>query len=338
MNEIETNLKIVILDHNVFITDVIEEILKDYNCNLIKIQTLKNFNETCDFLFFYEESLSENLIKEISSLSDSVNFKILVSSSRLKIPANLIPFLSSVVYIEEIDEHLKYLLNHYTFFRKEKTFQEEVEMINKLIKESEEYIHSILKYTNYLKTSLKKIPEEKMSLLDQFESIVNIFKDEFISFEHFNFVDKILYKRSDLNSIIENIIKERKEFLLLEFKKFTFIPDYELDEIFINPIVMRKLVNNIIDLVKITTKNPQELIVSINKANRLIEVRIEIYCESYNSQIKNQIYSPFFPRRILENNLVNYFRNKIEKYHKIFFNDFYKNKKLIFQLILEEGE
>ncbi len=328
-------LKIVILDHNVFITDVIEEILQDYSYELIKIKSLENFNEACDFLIFYEESLSEDLINRISSFANKVNFKILICSSERRIPVGLIPYLSSVIQIGEIDEQLKYLLNHYTFFRRERTFQEDVEMINKLIKESEEYIHSILEYTNYLKTSLKNIPEDKMNLLVQFESIVNIFKNEFISFEHFNFADKVFYQLCDLNSIIEDLIREREKFLLLEFKKLTFIPDYLLDQIFLNPVVVRKLINNIINLIEITTKNPKELFVSIKKNEGFTEIRIEIQCEDYNSQLKNQIYSPFFPRRILENTIIDYFRNKIEKYHRIFIKDFYKNNKLVFQIFLE---
>ncbi len=60
MNLDDKTLKVAILDSNLFITELIEEILKNYDHKIIKIKSLDNFEEPCDFLFFNGEIVNEN--------------------------------------------------------------------------------------------------------------------------------------------------------------------------------------------------------------------------------------------------------------------------------------
>lgn len=329
------SLKVVILDHNVFITDVIEEILKNYDHELIKINSLIDFNEPCDFLIFYDKSVTEDLIQQISVLPKTVGVKVLILDKKIFVPKDLIPFLGSIVYIDEIDENLKELFDYYSFLKGDKTFEEEVEVLNKLIKDTEQIFNNILTNSKYLEEYLGKIPDLDISNLIYFENLVKAFREEFISFEHFNFVRKIPFTKVDIIQIIDEVIKNRKEMLLSKLKLVKFTPEVVLNEMFINPVILRKLVNNLFDLIFLATKNPQNLFITVNKTDNEVQIRFEINCDKYDHNYKIQLYNPFFPRRVLENYLINYFRIKIEKYHKIFIRDFFVNNKLVFIIILE---
>lgn len=61
-------IKVTILDHNEFITNVIEDILSSYEHELTKIKSLSQVKIPCDYLIFYEDSVNEELIHEIEHL------------------------------------------------------------------------------------------------------------------------------------------------------------------------------------------------------------------------------------------------------------------------------
>lgn len=335
MNLYDKTLRVAILDSNIFITEVIEEILRNYDSEVIKIKSLQNFNEDCDFLLFNDDSISDELINQISTLPKSIGIKVLINNENKFPPKDLIPFLGVIVHISHIDKELKELFDYYSFLKSDKTFEEEVSVLNKLVKETEEIFNDILINSKYLKDYLGNVLGLDTSLIAQYEELVKVYQEEFVSFEHFNFVHKIPYKKSDLNKIVEDILKEREEVLKLKLKEFKFTPDYLLDEVMINPVVISKLVKNLIELIFMATKEPENLVVTIKSSEDNIQIRFELYCKEYDNRLKIQLYNPFYPRRILENYLINYFRIKIEKYHRIFIRDLFINNKLVFLIILE---
>jgi signal transduction histidine kinase len=335
MNFEDRSLKVVILDKNIFITEVVEEILKNYDHELIKIKSIEECREACDFFIFTEESIDEDFIHRIALLTKLVRVTVLICNRKWKIPRKLIPYLGSIVWIDQIDEHLKELFDHYSFLKSDRTFQQESEMINKLIRDTEGYLSEIIKYFNYLKNALSKNPETDTSKLNKLQEIINIFRDEFTSFEHFNFIEMIPRELTDINTIIEEILKTRGNELKSKLDDVKFTPDFGLEEIYINPVVIRKLLNNLLSLILMATQNPDNLVISIKKRSSSVEIIFELECSSYEHKLFYQIFSPFFPRRILENYIINYFRIKIERYHKIFVRDLFTNNNLIFLIILE---
>ncbi len=68
-------IKVTILDHNEFITNVIEDILSSYEHKLTKINSLSQIKIPCDYLIFYEDSVNEELIHEIEHVPKGIGSK-----------------------------------------------------------------------------------------------------------------------------------------------------------------------------------------------------------------------------------------------------------------------
>ncbi len=326
-------IRIAVLDHNIFVTEVIEEILKNYNYELIKIKSLRDFKEPCDFLIIHYESYNDDLVHEIALLPSSIKTKIFITNSKGTVPRDLIPFLDNIVHLDEIDKRFKEIFDFFIFLHKEKTYGEKVDLVNSLLKESKQYLKVIIESTENILNTLSDV--EKRKLLEDFKALVEIFQDEFIGFQNFNFVDKLPLEDVDINRLISLAIEEFK--LTSNFKNIKFDADQSIDFIRSNFMVLQKIIKNLLLIISTNAVSIEELLITTKLSNDSIRIEFEASCENFNDFLRIQIFNPFYPRRILENALIDYFRNKIEKFLNIRIHNYsYKNRVDITMFILLE--
>ncbi|MGB9664262.1 MAG: hypothetical protein ACPL25_04995 [Ignavibacteria bacterium] len=331
-------IKIIILDHNLFITEAIEEILKDYPCNIKRVKNLSEIKEICDYLIFYQESINDKLIEEIASLPEFVRRKVLVYERDFKIPTRLIPYLQDVINIKELDFLLKELMDYHILIHSEKTKEEEIELVQRLMNDSSHYIHSMFVYSEVLRNSLAKRSDSNADLLLKFEKILKEFEAEFLSFQNFIFISKIPLKFEDINILIQRVLRERESDLQNKTNKLEYLPDYSLPMVKVNPVVINKIINNLLDLILVSAKNIISIEISTRNYNKYLEMNIKTICSEFDRTLRYQIYNPFFPRSILENVFINYFRIKIEKFLKMSFHDYFNKNELSLVMRMEIGE
>lgn len=331
-------IKISILDHNIFITEAIEEILKDYPCQIRKIKSLVDISDFCDYLIFYEESVNDKLIEEIISLPKFVQNKVLICNKDFRVPTRLLELLHHIINIKELDFHLKELMDYYILIHSEKTNEEMIELIKKLMNDSSQYISSLLVYSEALRNSLVKAKDSDIELLKKYERILRDFEKEFLSFQNFMFVTKLPLNYEDISILIQNILREREYDLKSKIGELIFLPAYTLPMIKINPVVIKKIFNNIIDLVLISALDIKVIEVSIRDYKNYLKINFEVICSEFDTTLRQQIYNPFFPRSVLENSFINYFRIKIEKFLKMTICDFFDENKISFIIKIEIGD
>lgn len=331
-------IRITILDHNLFITEAIEEILKGYPCEIKKVKNLSEIKEICDYLIFYYESVNDELIEEIASLPEYVKRKVLVYERNFKIPTKLIPYLQDVINIKELDFLLKELMDYHILIHSEKTKEEEIELVQRLMNDSSHYIHSMFVYSEALRNSLAKRSDSDAELFLKFEKILREFEAEFLSFQNFIFIDKIPLKFEDINILIQRVLRERENVLQSKINKLQYLPDYSLPMVKMNPLVISKIINNLIDLILISTKNIKSMEISTRNYNQYLEMNFKTACSEFDRTLRLQIYNPFFPRSVLENVFINYFRIKIEKFLKMSFHDYFNKNELSLVIRMEIGE
>lgn len=331
-------ISITILDHNVFITDVIEEILKNYPCEIKKVKNLSEIKEICDYLIFYQESLNDRLIDEIASLPKYVRRKVLIYERDFKIPTRLIPHLQDVINIKELDFLLKELMDYHILIHSEKTKEEEIELVQRLMNDSSHYLHSMFVYSEALRNSLSKRSDANAELLLKFEKILKEFEVEFLSFQNFIFINKIPLKFEDINILIQRVLRERETELINKSKRLEYLPDYTLPMVKTNSVAVAKIINNLIDLIFISAKGVEALQISTRNYRNYFELNFVAICSEYDRTLRYQIFNPFFPRSVLENIFINYFRIRIEKILKMSFHDYYNDNKLSLVIKMEMGE
>lgn len=327
-------IKVTILDHNEFITNVIEDILNSYEHELTKVKSLSEVKPPYDYLIFYEDSINEELINEFELLPKGIGSKIIIAT-KYKIPQEIIPFLNTIVQVQEIDERLKDIFDYYLYLHSEKSYKEEVDMINKLVKETQEYADAIEMYLGLLKNSIKQSTDKNLHLFDEMERLLKIFREEFTSFENINFVDKIKMTYENINILIQNVFREKEEELKRKTPNLVLDLNYDLPLLKINKVVFSKLIRNLIEIILASAQEIKCITVRTKKLDRSYLVEIEIECKKFDSVLVIQAFNPFFPRRVLHDVIVKYFRNKVEEFHRIYLTSIFVNNKQIFTIIFE---
>ena len=331
-------IKISILDTNIFITEAIEEILRNYPCEIKRVKSPSDVKEFCDYFIFYEESLNENLIEEIIYLPEYVERKVLICNRDSKIPQKLIASLQHIINIKELDFHLKEIMNDYILIYSEKTYEEEMNLIKKLMNDSAHYINSLLMYSEALKNDLEKNSNEKVELIKKYEELLKKFEKEFLGFQNFIFINKVPLKYEDINILIQNVLRERENDLKNKIENLVYLPDYTLPMIKTNSVVITRILNNLLDLILISAKEIQSIEISTKKQNNYLKINFDVICSEFDRALSYQIYNPFFPRSVLENAFINYFRIKIEKFLRMSIYDRFNENKISFVIKMEMGE
>ncbi len=234
-----------------------------------------------------------------------------------------------------MDERLKDIFDYHVYLHSEKSYEEKVNMINKLVKETQEYADAIEMYLGLLKNSIKQTTDKDLHLFDEMERLLKIFREEFSSFENLNFVDKIKMTYENINILIENVFREKEEELKRKTQNLVLDLNYDLPLLKMNKVVFSKLIRNLIEIVLVSAQEIKCITVRTKKLDRSYLVKIEIDCKKFDSALVNQAFNPFFPRRVLYDIIVKYFRNKVEEFHRIYLTSIFVNNKQIFTIIFE---
>lgn len=327
-------IRVSILDHNEFITNVIEDILGLYDHELTKVKKLSQVKPPCDYLICYEDSINEQLIRELELLPKGIKNKIIIAT-KYKFPQAIVPFLNNIIQVDEIDERLKDIFDYHIYLHSEKSYEEEVKLINKLVKETQEYTDVIAMYLGLLKNSIKQITDKDLHLFDEMERLLKIFREEFTSFENINFIDKVKMTYENINILMENVFREKEDEIREKTQNLILELNYDLPLLKMNKIVFSKLIKNIIEIILNSAQEIKNIIARTKKLARSFLVEIEIDCKKFDSVLINQAFNPFFPRRVLDDVIVRYFRNKVEEFHRIYLSSIFVNNKQIFTILFE---
>ncbi|MEJ5305234.1 MAG: hypothetical protein WHV63_04755 [Ignavibacteria bacterium] len=331
-------IKVAILDQNIFITETIEEILKNYPCEIKKFKDLSDVQEICDYFIFYQESVNDKFIDEIFQLHEFVKRKVLICDKNFSIPTRLLEALQDIINIKELDFLLKELMDYHILIHSDKTAQEQIELVQRLMNDSSHYINSMLVYSEALRNALSKRSGFDPELLIKFEKIIKDFEDEFLSFQNFMFINKIPLQFEDINIFLQRILRERENDFKTKINELKYFPDYTLPMVKINPIALRKIINNLIDIVLLSTKEITSIEISTKNYKKNLSINFSINCSNFDKTLRDQIYNPFFPRSILEYAFVNYFRIKIERLLKMSIQNYFTENKLTFVIRIDFGD
>lgn len=331
----EPLVKIIVLDTDVSITRTIEEVLKELPCEIKKANKLSEINEPCDYFIFYEDSINDESIEYIIKLPDYIKQKIFVCNKDYQILGRLVLELSNIILVEELNFMLKSIISEYIEKKFGPAYSETMQVITKFVNEAVHDIKLFLIYFEYLKNDIKKDSDDHTELIKKFETSLKDLEKGLIYFQNFVFMRSVPLSYEDINILVQSVLRKREDDLKNKTEQLIYLPDYTLPMLKSNSVVLAKVINNLIDVLLLSTKEIQSIQVSTKNQKNFLVISFNVECSDFDKTLLNQIYNPLFPKNVLDNSFIDYFRTNIEEFLKVYTEYIFNRNKLSFVIKME---